>query len=916
MFSAFLEEVGVSLSKRRSCELVETSHPCVKKALFHLQNLKGILKRGGKVLEKDRMRGDKEIAFLGKNEEMGDAGCDLVRWEEGDMVQLEKQAREAPIYHLKSYEDAPKEVFRQVTELILRLEEDRSKTEKALVLERKRLDLLNDKLSDMMIKRLTILPQVVQREHEACARNLGELDFNVANNVSKRGEGLTRLNEAKKVNNGLRSDIEFIKAHCPRVEEKLKAEKEAMKVVKKKQVIAEKKLHVLTTNLRTVEANYQREVQEGEMELEKCNLHLQVAQDELHVIQEKYRRAQLMEKAYTKKSIENRQKIVDLEEETTNLHSRIVEAKEEELEENEKLERLTERKEQVDKEGAHLTARIKQVEETIRKTTETNEKAMKQLTGTHSEKVAALKKLEETNKNLEIDVEELNVRCVESEKMIATSKAECDRFDRELQKNEEKIEFLQDKVDTIKEKNSQIQEQIDKEDAITKDLEDVLKAKCDKLQKQLNEEMRQRQLYEGRHKLNLKNFGKIQTENRTKKARLEKDLLHNTKALEKATADLQVTSAQHEIAEKELQHFQAQMQAVQEEHGEVKTDLTAKQKNLEVITVELKKEQKILKEELVVIEKESDELRPQIGEIVASKDVVSSRLRESESKIILITKELEEVTLKYDGKQQVVKMLKEQIEDATTRLSRRASVQRDITRRRGEVHSELHMGAKKQLKFNSNVATGYRNIQSLHLDLKNRMVKLYDEKLMFETGMKDYMQLVEMQKKLNWALSRYFENRNNFNEVNLNNFKLRSQNNTEAIRGVQGGLVNCVKNIETFLESHIDGSAQEEVREAGIKVLRFPLKEPLPPLTADKSSSSSVKKSSLGSNDPIEHPAGSNDPIENPAGSNDPIDHPAGSNDPIEGPANSNGPIETPAGSNDPIEDPAGSNDPKAENLS
>ena len=38
---------------------------------------------------------------------------------------------------------------------------------------------------------------------------------------------------------------------------------------------------------------------------------------------------------------------------------------------------------------------------------------MKQLTGTHSEKVAALKKLEETNKNLEIDVEELNVRCVE-----------------------------------------------------------------------------------------------------------------------------------------------------------------------------------------------------------------------------------------------------------------------------------------------------------------------------------------------------------------------------------------------------------------------------------------------------------------------------------------------------------------------
>lgn len=36
---SFLEEIGVKLEKRRSCSLVETASPCVKKALFHLKNL-------------------------------------------------------------------------------------------------------------------------------------------------------------------------------------------------------------------------------------------------------------------------------------------------------------------------------------------------------------------------------------------------------------------------------------------------------------------------------------------------------------------------------------------------------------------------------------------------------------------------------------------------------------------------------------------------------------------------------------------------------------------------------------------------------------------------------------------------------------------------------------------------------------
>ena len=36
---SFLEEIGVELEKRRSCSLVETASPCVKKALFHLKNL-------------------------------------------------------------------------------------------------------------------------------------------------------------------------------------------------------------------------------------------------------------------------------------------------------------------------------------------------------------------------------------------------------------------------------------------------------------------------------------------------------------------------------------------------------------------------------------------------------------------------------------------------------------------------------------------------------------------------------------------------------------------------------------------------------------------------------------------------------------------------------------------------------------
>ena len=39
---AILGGLQITLSRRRSCELVETASPCVKKALFHLTNLQVI----------------------------------------------------------------------------------------------------------------------------------------------------------------------------------------------------------------------------------------------------------------------------------------------------------------------------------------------------------------------------------------------------------------------------------------------------------------------------------------------------------------------------------------------------------------------------------------------------------------------------------------------------------------------------------------------------------------------------------------------------------------------------------------------------------------------------------------------------------------------------------------------------------
>jgi len=270
---AILGGLQITLSRRRSCELVETASPCVKKALFHLTNLQEIINHKGQITPCKEANA-REITFLENNSELK---------EKKDCFDEEVEAD--PVYCLKPYQETPKEVFKQVAELIIRLEEDRSRTEKALVIENERLDSLNKRIADLMLKRMKILPQVVQNEHEKCVNSIGELEWFAANSNAAREVAMRRLKDVQEDNAALHNDIEFIKSHCPLVEEKLELEKNALMKIRKREAEAEKELELARSELRMNEEKYRQKTRENQLEMQKYDLLLSSAQQQVKDLQ-------------------------------------------------------------------------------------------------------------------------------------------------------------------------------------------------------------------------------------------------------------------------------------------------------------------------------------------------------------------------------------------------------------------------------------------------------------------------------------------------------------------------------------------------------------------------------------------------------------------------------------------------------
>ncbi|XP_039271313.2 coiled-coil domain-containing protein 178-like [Styela clava] len=849
-----VDEIRPLLIKRRSCELVKTPAPCVNKALFHLGRLKELLRvalenptqiEHGRLTELEAQKlfdnhpkGWKHLRFdVPRRKESNTSSSysfesseDFVKDEPlltitgiGGQIKDDERGDADRIVHVSQLEEKnqlpPQEVFSQVRQLIVRLEEDRRLTELALGVEDGKVNSLSEKIDRMCQKRLLQLPLAVQKEHDACAADISELQWHVGYMERQLERCRQRVQVAEVLNNRLKDDIAFVKKHCPLVEEKLILEKDAMQKIKTMQKQTDNELSDARIELDKAEAKYQEASEKAENERLTTQKKLEGIRGQLRLLKKDLQHSEALHAAYLKKAEQSRQKLADQEEELINLQKRAEEAKDEEQAEIYKIEDLRQQIKEVEFETGEVNKQKAGVENEIENLNDTMKEKIGALETKYHNSLRTLRKLQEDNRDMKLDIEDMNEEIKTCDKSISKCEREVERYKKERERCDSQLKEASTEVSRVTVINNELKIQLQKEETKSQAMEDALKTQAESLRKRVIEEMRQRTVLETKKQNNSQALLKGKAENKKKRAKVAKTLQDTESSVAKIQEDVDKLKKQHDSTTQEVNELEAKLAQVRSEHEKEENILTKERDVLAPQEKDLLATQLSLQSKIKEMEFEEEQMRQKLKDMKVSKNAMKKRIATTEENIANITDDLEEVSLRLESSKKKNSELQKQLDEASGRLAERKKDHHEMMDSRLQIKVKLETNIHDELDRNKELAQDYRDLQSEYIDLKNRLMSLYDNKVKLEASIKDHKQLLALQEKFNVALKQYYHDRGEFNKAGLHKFHSEAEDNSNAMVKIQTGLQKTITNISKFLKSQIDGGAANEVQEAAMKHL-------------------------------------------------------------------------------------------------
>nr|CAB3228302.1 coiled-coil domain-containing protein 178-like [Phallusia mammillata] len=833
-----------TLQKRRSCEMVTTPSPCVKKALFHLERIKHYLQEtcikdgdqesevgtlshsilkpiGQEKAQKKQLRFLTPVIEYSPNSEQDEATSEKSLSVQGSgYVSDDSQAIAQKSMFKKQISSF--EVFNQVAELLQRLEDDRIATLKALEIERNRFKNLSWKIDMMSQRRIVQLPMAVQKEHDACAFDISELQWHVSYTERQLERSKERVTAAQVLNDSLNEDINFVKKHCPLVEEKLTMEKEAMKKIRTTQKATDGELSDAKVVLDHAEEKYQEALETAERERQKTSQDLDAVRGQLTMLKKDLHHSEAMYQAYLKKADQSREKLSNQGDELTALEKKTEELRELEQKEVYRIEELQDEVKQVEFETGEVTKQKNKLENEIDQMHQDMRGRISDIEGQYKDSLRTLRELQENNRDMKYDIEDMNEEIKTCDKAVAKAERESERFAKEKERCEIQLKNASDDVTNITMINIELKTQLEKEETKSQALEDALKSSSENLRKQVNEEMRQKTALESKRNHNSTALLKGKSENVKKKIKVEKTLEETQNAVAKAVREVKALQEQHEKSLHTVTDLEQRLTALNAEHESTEKDLTQQKNTIEPVERKLQEEQMELKSKIKEMEFEELQMNQKLKDMTVSQNAMQKRINTAETNIAKLKEELNELQIKLETGENTNQNLQKKLDEATGRLDARDKQHKQLMAERIKVKEQLEENVRLEVESNKKVAQKYRVLQSEHIDLKNRFMSMYDNKVKMEASIKDHKQLLKLQEKLNSALRQYYYDRGKFNQAGLTKFYVQSHNNTNMMTNVQKGLDIAIDNISLFLKSQIDGSATNRVHQAAMEWLETP----------------------------------------------------------------------------------------------
>ncbi|KAM6948712.1 coiled-coil domain-containing protein 178 [Aplochiton taeniatus] len=704
---------AVCASRRRSCALVNTPSPCVNKAVCHIQELKRKLEN----------------------------------WCQQQNVHAVESGPWSPL------KKETTDVLMEVVHLVERLETDRQDAKEVLQTETEKRRTLEKKVDSIMLWKQMEFPVAVQKEHEACARDISELKWH----LKLRGEKLIQVkdkyNQAEVLNKRLHEDITFVEKHGPLVKEKLQLESRVMNQIQMAQEEAHNTFAKTTNDLNRTEEEVKKlrlqiKVEEGMMahELKTIRNQLNERLAELKELQAIWDRS-------CKKMQDAEEQAIFKKEQCDAMLDRIPGLEVHEA-------RVNDRRQALETEESHL-------EEVFRK------------------KRQELMTLHADNKENELEFEDYNKKIHDSQQAVKQLHKDRKRMLLKINQNEVQRDQAKSELSQAAAHHNATKARVELQEQHTFLEEQRMRNKIAMIQDELRNERTNSELAKQEVQKELENAVSTTNDLEIELEKLMKIYSEKSKNIEALTNRL--TEINNEL--KRTSNSLEQERYLKLDHlNKVKGDYRA------------------VTERFSYTLNRTGKLAAMSKEYTATSERMEKMAEDMPDVVNELQSVFDAVTFKHQSASLIMSTLQSDVTSCQQRTEQSVHTHALLFSERQKKMEDIKSELKNGLRENVELAEEYRELQKAVMVAKREAACVYNRKNQVETSFHEHKQLSLLQERMHKAMGKYFKQRSLYSQAGLAQCQALSVENNQKIKTVQEELSRVIRRISAFLHSLTDDS--------------------------------------------------------------------------------------------------------------
>ncbi|XP_060070324.1 coiled-coil domain-containing protein 178-like [Ylistrum balloti] len=816
------------LLRRKSCELVQTTSPCVKKAVSHLELIQNIIEEWFREREEEnRSRasmheaGSRKQLRFARSSEDGSKFLSSAKTR-SSMTSVPSSAgslaiRGTGVNKDDDYEglDVPflgaEEVVDEVITLLARLENDRQEVINRLEQEKEKVIRLNGKIDRLCLKRLVEMPAVVQKEHEACIMDLNELQWHVAYATRNDKRMQDRCNIAEVLNSRLIEDIAFVKKHIPLVEEKLELELEAMARIKNAQTETVTELDTTTQRQEKTASKSSEAMQKADTERSHIKRELDTVKDELTTISEELSEAKMTHNAYTHQINDTNQQLRDNEQELTVLEVRYENAKVAEEMQSRKVTELQSKIAEAEFERERLENENASLLQEMNSKKSSNDHKIAELETKVKQHDSKLRTILLKNQEAEMEVHDYQDKIKDCERQKVADEKNVARIHKERMKLQQQMTVTMEEYHKVQHINTSIRDQLQNEQEKAFKSEESLKVTVETLRRQVKDEVHTRTVLTARITSDSTELTRAKGETSQRREKAKKVATEVDGLVDEVLVKVKkLRTAKKENNEKK-DHLTAQLQNTKKQHEESHKTFKSKINGIEPHHDHLKNEVLGLDKRLDHMSWKTDLMNKQMDDWDREQTTMDRLVSNTQKAIVDFTERLEEVNIQLKTNTKLDEDLKLDYENLLARIHDNDKNHRDFLEDRKRFLEDSQGDQSRRLELNKKLASKYRQMQNDFIVMKDKILNTYEERVKLEEAIKDCKQLQALQQRMHGAMLEYFKYRELYNKSELRRMQSESKINGICVADLQTQMEVALKNITTFMQTEMDGKSARRV---------------------------------------------------------------------------------------------------------